>query len=48
LAHIQKTTPLGRLAEVDEIANAIVFLASRKASYITGITMDVNGGATMV
>ena len=48
LAHIQKSTPLGRLAEVDEIANAIIFLASRKASYITGITMDVNGGATMI
>jgi 3-oxoacyl-[acyl-carrier protein] reductase len=48
LLHIQKTTPVGRLAEVDEIANAIVFLASRQASYITGITMDVNGGATMI
>jgi NAD(P)-dependent dehydrogenase (short-subunit alcohol dehydrogenase family) len=48
LEHIQKTTPLGRLAEAEEIANAIVFLASSKASYITGITMDVNGGATMI
>lgn len=48
IAHIQKSTPVGRLAEPDEIANAIIFLASRKASYITGITMDVNGGATMI
>ena len=48
VAHIQKTTPLGRLAEADEIAHAIVFLASLEASYITGITMDVNGGATMI
>lgn len=48
LSHIQKTSPLGRLAEVDEISNAIIFLASRDASYITGITMDVNGGATMI
>ena len=48
LLHIQKSTPLGRLAEAEEIANAIVFLASREASYITGITMDVNGGATMI
>ncbi len=48
IAHIQKSTPVGRLAEPNEIANAIIFLASRKASYITGITMDVNGGATMI
>jgi 3-oxoacyl-[acyl-carrier protein] reductase len=48
LLHIQKTTPLGRLAEAEEIANAIVFLASKEASYVTGITMDVNGGATMI
>jgi 3-oxoacyl-[acyl-carrier protein] reductase len=48
LLHIEKSTPLGRLAGADEIANAIVFLASREASYITGITMDVNGGATMI
>lgn len=48
LAHIQKTTPLGRLADAEEVANAIVFLASSQASYITGITMDVNGGATMI
>jgi 3-oxoacyl-[acyl-carrier protein] reductase len=48
IAHIQKSTPVGRLAEPEEIANAIIFLASRKASYVTGITMDVNGGATMI
>lgn len=48
LAHIENTTPLGRLSTPDEIANAVVFLASPQASYITGITMDVNGGATMI
>jgi len=36
--------PLGRLSSVDEQANVIAFLASDDASYITGITIDVNGG----
>ncbi|VTU16201.1 3-oxoacyl-[acyl-carrier-protein] reductase FabG [Variovorax sp. PBL-H6] len=48
IAHIQRTTPLGRLAQPQEIANAVVWLASPQASYVTGITMDVNGGATMI
>lgn len=48
IAHIQKTTPVGRLASPQEIANAVVWLASPQASYVTGVTMDVNGGATMI
>jgi 3-oxoacyl-[acyl-carrier protein] reductase len=36
--------PLGRLAEADDIANATLFLASDKASFITGAILDVNGG----
>ncbi len=36
--------PLRRLSTPDEIGKAIVFLASDNASYITGITLDVNGG----
>lgn len=48
IAHIEKTTPVGRLAKPEEIAAAVVFLCSPQASYVTGVTMDVNGGATMI
>ena len=39
--------PLGRLGTVDEIAHAVVFLASRQAGYITGTELHVNGGMHM-
>jgi NAD(P)-dependent dehydrogenase (short-subunit alcohol dehydrogenase family) len=35
--------PLGRMASPEEVANAVVFLASDKASYITGISMSMDG-----
>jgi NAD(P)-dependent dehydrogenase (short-subunit alcohol dehydrogenase family) len=47
-ARLLQTLPLGRLASAREVAQAIVFLASPCASYITGETLNVNGGAFMV
>ena len=40
-------TPLGRFGTVDEVTGAAVFLASDEASYVTGQTLGVNGGAHM-
>lgn len=37
--------PLGRLASAQEIAQAVVFLASDKASYITGVNINMDGGS---
>ncbi|MGI9952133.1 SDR family oxidoreductase [Moorellaceae bacterium AZ2] len=39
-----KNIPLGRLAEPEDIAGTVLFLVSEESKYITGITLDVNGG----
>ncbi len=47
LEKIKASIPLRRQGTADEIAHAAVFLASPKAAYITGATIDVNGGLYM-
>ncbi len=41
---ILSSIPLRRLATPEEVASVVVFLASDESSYVTGITVDVNGG----
>lgn len=40
--------PMGRLGSADEIAAAVLYLASDEAGYVTGTTMHVNGGMAMI
>jgi 3-oxoacyl-[acyl-carrier protein] reductase len=42
-----KQIPLGRVGTSDDVANAVAFLASEEASYITGHVLSVNGGMLM-
>lgn len=44
LEHSKTTHPLGRVGEASEVAELIYFLASQKASWITGATYEIDGG----
>jgi 3-oxoacyl-[acyl-carrier protein] reductase len=46
LAPIAATVPLGRLGEPIELGNVVAFLASERASYVTGAVYQVDGGCT--
>ncbi len=48
IANFVKTIPMGRVGRSEEVANVIAFLASDAASYITGETIEVNGGQLML
>jgi NAD(P)-dependent dehydrogenase (short-subunit alcohol dehydrogenase family) len=43
----EKTIPLCRFGTPQDIANAVLFLASDLSSYVTGDTLEVNGGLYM-
>ena len=45
--HYLNRIPLGRIADVAEVANVVTLLASDRASYVTGATVDVTGGMLM-
>ena len=42
-----ETVPLGRIGKPDDVADVILFLSSERSRYVTGVTIDVNGGVFM-
>ncbi len=46
-AGLERSIPVGRLGCPDDVGAAVVFLASDEASWLTGQTLDLNGGSTM-
>ena len=48
LERVKHSYPLRRLGTATEVANAVVFLASDAVSFITGQTLSVSGGYTMI
>ncbi|NJD02268.1 MAG: SDR family oxidoreductase [Ruminiclostridium sp.] len=42
-----ETVPLGRIGKPDDVADVILFLSSDRSRYVTGVTIDVNGGVFM-
>ena len=47
MVKIAADVPLGRMGEADDIAFAMLYLASREAKYVTGQTIVVDGGALL-
>lgn len=44
MEHYKKQIPIGRIAELDEVASAVAFLAGDASSYMTGSVLDLSGG----
>jgi len=45
--HLARLVPMGRLGRPEEVAHAMLFLASEQAAYVTGQTLVVDGGSTL-
>jgi 7-alpha-hydroxysteroid dehydrogenase len=45
---VTDATPLGRIGEADEVAEAVQYLASESSSFVTGQILTVDGGRTLI
>ncbi|MHB1235668.1 MAG: SDR family oxidoreductase [Microbacteriaceae bacterium] len=48
MKHVQDHLPLGRVGEASEAGDVICFLASERASYLTGTAINIDGGTSPV
>jgi NAD(P)-dependent dehydrogenase (short-subunit alcohol dehydrogenase family) len=48
LREIEREIPMGRIAQVDDITGAALFLASEESRYITGQALTIDGGRTVI
>ena len=46
LSNVESSVPLGRIATVDDIVGSVAYLASSRADYITGVSINISGGRT--
>jgi 3-oxoacyl-[acyl-carrier protein] reductase len=47
IEEIKKRIPLGRMGQPEDVADAVLFLASEAAGFITGLVLTVDGGLTV-
>ena len=45
---MQRLVPLGRWGEIDEVADAVIFLCSSAAAYMTGTSLVIDGGTALM
>lgn len=48
IAGLEASTPVGRIADPDEVANLAVFLASDESPFLTGVSISIDGGFTLL
>ena len=48
IENVVRSIPMGRLGSVEDVANLVLFLVSDASSYITGASIDINGGHLMI